>query len=341
MRNFSGLVRGAWIFAVTLVLAACEAVGTPAPDVPTPLPTGQVPTVVALTLAAVQAMTPSTTPTVTVTPHFVTLTPSLTPTRTPYPTSTPTRTPWPTRTFTPTATFTPSDTPTITPTPTNTPRPVFPEGNIAIINPGPLSKVDSPLRVQAKLVPGAGGSFRVELLGEDGRLLGRKILTYHGERVYLSTELPFEIPGAAEMGRLQISTYDSAGRVIALQSVEIILLSVGPQEILLQDDLREAVLIEEPQPDAIIRGGTLLVSGRARLGFDEPLLITLVSAEGKVIGQRLAGVTPEAGEDYGSFRVAVPYVVFETTSVRLTVTARGGRVPGPVYITSQEIQISP
>ncbi len=324
-----------------MLLTACGAAGAPAPVLPTPLPEERIPTVVALTLAAVQRLTPSLTPTETRTPRYVTLAPSRTPTRTPYPTLTPTRTPRPTRTPSPTATPTPSHTPSITPTATDTPRPVFPPGDIRLVSPGPLSRVTSPIRVRASLAPGAGGRFRVELLGEDGRLLARKVLTYRGERVNLSTDLTFEIPGAAETGRLQISTYDEAGRVIALQSAEIVLLSLGPQDITTRQDVREPVLLLEPQPNASIRGGTLLVSGRARVGFQQPLLITLVTAEGKTVGQRLAAVTPEAGEDYGSFLVTVPYVVYEPTAVRLTITARDGRVPGATYITTQEIEISP
>ncbi len=340
MHKVSWFLRyGLWF--VFLALVACQATDAPAPDLPTPLPQEYIPTAVALTLQAVELRTPSLTPTETFTPHFVTLTPSRTPTRTPYPTSTPTRTPWPSRTPTPTLTPTPSHTPSATPTPTDTPRPVFPAGRIRLISPGPLSRVTSPIRVRANLAPGAGGRFRVELLGEDGRLLARKVLRYRGERVNLSTDLPFEIPGAAETGRLQISTYDAYGRVLALQSVEIVLLSLGPQDIHVQQDLRENVLVLEPPAGASIRGGTLLVSGRARTASTQPLLISLVTPDGKVVGERLAALTPEPGEDYASFLVTVPYRVQETVTVRLTVTLRDGRIPGATYITTQEIEISP
>lgn len=323
-----------------LILTACQSRITP-PPLPTPYPTEYIPTLLALTLQAITTATPPLSATPTFTPHYVTPTPTFTATRTPYPSVTPTRTPRPTRTPTITDTPTPSNTPTITPLPTNTPRPVFPAGAIRISQPGMESRVTSPIRLQVSLYPGAGGLFRIELLGEDGRLLTRKILTYRGDRVYVSTEIPFEIPGAAERGRLQISTTDAAGRIISLQSVPLMLLSVGPQDVFTQTDLREAVLLEEPSSETIIKGGSLLVSGWARLGFDSPLLITLVTADGRVIGQRLAAVTRIPGEDYGTFRVTVPYITYEPIAVRLTITAQGDPIPGAVYVTSQEIEIAP
>jgi hypothetical protein len=229
----------------------------------------------------------------------------------------------------------------ILPTVTPTPRPEIPLGAIRILRPASLSRATSPLQVRAIVAPGAEGVYRIELFGEDGRLLARQVLSYPGIRVNTSINLDFEIPGVAEVGRLQISTQDEHGRVMAMNSSTVLLMSVGRDEYLNANDLRERLLILQPTPEERIVGGTLTVTGKAWPTGDEPLLIELIAENGAVVGQRLVAVEPVEGEDYGSFTVEVPYRVQEATPVRLTVYEDNDRIPGKTYIYSLEITINP
>lgn len=249
----------------------------------------------------------------------------------------------------PTSTETPTPTTTSVPLqPTRTPTPLptagIPKAAIQISNPGPLSRIISPLQVRASVHPGPDGRVRVELTGEDGRLLVRKILNYGEQKgyVYVSDALDFEISAAAETAHLVISTYDTYGRLYALQAVEVILLSIGEDDVNPPGSDQEAVIVLEPLPNKLIQGGTLQVSGLARLPSDQPLLVELITAQGKVVGYRQGAVSVDPEGEYTPFSVDVPYQVGSPTWVRMVIRQENaGRIPGVVYATSLEVLLSP
>jgi hypothetical protein len=192
-------------------------------------------------------------------------------------------------------------------------------------------------------MPGARGIVRVELVGEDGRLLVRKLLTYYpGIRVRMNIELEFEIPAVAETGRVQILTEDRYGRTIALASVEVILLSMGVEDLNPAGDLLEAILIREPVTNSLIQGGQVRVSGLVRTQSENPLQVEMFSVDGKQIGPtRLVTALPTTDGRHTPFEAELPYDVSTPTWVRLMVKEFGSRIPGPTQITSVEILLSP
>lgn len=328
------------VLFLLFLLTGCSIFGDEAvAPIPTLIPPEFVPTMIALTLQAGFSPTPP--PSDTPLPPPPTRTPRRFATRTPYPTRTFTPTPTSTFTFTPTNTPTITLTPTETPTPTSTPVPEIGLAPIRISRPGPLSRVLSPIPVRANVALPPDGVFRIELIGEDGRLLARKVLTYPGIAVNLNTELEFGIAVAAETARLQIRTEDAYGRPLALGSVEIVLLSQGTAEITPAGHSLERIVILEPRPQSTVQGGTLFIWGKALPNRENALLVELITREGKVVGQRLAGLTPLPGEVYQHFEAEVPYNVREATVVRVVITERDSRIPGPTHITTMEILLNP
>lgn len=243
--------------------------------------------------------------------------------------------------------MTASPTPTpgrATHTPTFVPTLSIPEAQIQIRQPGPLSKVTSPIKVVGNLKPGSTGRVRIELLGEDGRLLVRKLINYRTDlgRLGLSEEVDYEISAVAEAGRLQISTYDQYGRMEELTSVELILLSMGEADLNPPGPLTQPIIVQEPLPNKLIQGGKVLISGLARVSSDFPLLIELIAADGSVVGYRQAGVVVDPAGGYTPFMIEVPYQVSEPTWVRLTVKEMSsGRIEGVIQLTSLEVLLSP
>ena len=130
--------------------------------------------------------------------------------------------------------------------------------------------------------------MRVEMLGEDGRLLYREVFIFgsDGAQTNLFADMEYEIGGVAETARIQGSVDDRYGRMMALSSVEVILLAVGSQDINPSGDLLEKIVIEEPAPKALIQGGNLIVAGSARTATDKPLLIELIDTDGVVSTRR-------------------------------------------------------
>jgi len=324
------------IVVTCLLLAACAELNPP--PLPTPLPSDYISTAVALTLEAAgdspQGSLPvraSASQGGTPTPKGKSATPSATlpPTETPEPSPT-----------------VPSPTPyTLPPSPTPTPTPETPNAEIEIRNLGPLSRVRSPLHVYLYLKPGAGGKVRIELMGEDGRLIYREIrvidLVPVGAWATITLDIDYEIAVAAEAGRLKISVDDAAGRTVALNSLPLILLSVGDADIVPPADVLAPLIIRQPRKKALIQGGTLVASGRARLEGDGPLMVKLVTATGGEVGFRLADVVFQDGDSYGEFAVEVPYKVSEPTPALLVILEPGASLSDVIHLSSIEVLLSP
>jgi hypothetical protein len=310
------------------------------------LPADYLPTAVALTL---QANPPAANPEETQPPDAE---PSPTRTSTggtgaPTARLTPTMTPRPSATPTPSA---PSPTATLTPrsakeSPTPSPTPGIPNAAIEIRNLGAYSKVTSPLHLYTYLKPGAGGLVRIELFGEDGRLLVRNIkkvdFVPKGAWAVMSLDLDYEIAAAAESAVLKISVDDEYGRTVALNSVPLILLSVGDPDIVLPMDVLAPIFIREPTLRTLIQGGKLLVTGEARPGGGNPLIVRLVDEQGREVGMRLASVDYPVLGSFGPFAVEVPYNIQDPTKVLLTVTEGGRDYSDPLHISSLEVMLSP
>jgi hypothetical protein len=258
----------------------------------------------------------------------------------------------PTITATITLTPTPSETPTVTPTntPDYTATPIPPEeipfAVVQIINPSPLSKVVSPIDLYTFVAPGGDGRIRVELAGEDGRVLYRQVFLYTdspaGARIKLNTKINFEIVGVAETGRLTVSVNDEYERLKALSSVDLVLMADGQADLTPTGDLLENIFIQQPTIKSLVQGDHVLVTGLARTGDNQALLVELIAADGRVIGSRLAGIAP-LQEDGGHrlFASEVPFSVSSPTWVRVTVYDNSGRLPGPKHISSVEVLLSP
>jgi hypothetical protein len=185
---------------------------------------------------------------------------------------------------------------------------------------------------------------RIELLGEDGRVLVRQVQRYNmpaGARFGINSKLDFEIPGLSESARLQISVFDPRGRPIAQSAVRLILLSLGDAEINPVDEFEEPFFVVSPRPDAIISGGTLTVLGRTRPLTDAPNIFEILDDAGQVLGSRQieAPISPD-GEPQ-PFSAELPYKVSKQTPVRLIIRQPDNGIPGNIALTSLTLVLKP
>ncbi|MFZ5903127.1 MAG: hypothetical protein ACOYZ8_06225 [Chloroflexota bacterium] len=300
------------IIQLTLIAASFWTLGacafTGGESLPTPLPPDYLPTVIALTAQSINATLMAGTP----------------PTATPEPSATPL----------------PSDTPTPRPTPTPTAIPPAPLGLIRVAAPGPMSFVASPLQLRMDVVSGESEIVRVALYGEDGRVLFDKLtrVRHFATGAYVTLEIPFEIRAVSELARLQVSTTDRAGRLEAVSSTYVNLISIGVSEINPPAPPFERVAIYNLKPEAVISGGTLAIKGAMWPVNTQPVIIELLDPQGKVISQRQLSIV---GETYTSFTTTLPYEVTGRTLARLVVRQADDRMEGLVYLYSQLINLEP
>ena len=101
-------------------------------------------------------------------------------------------------TATPEPTATRTRPPTATPTVTLTPTPPF--AYLHITRPGLFSKLISPYRMEAMVQPGEDGLVRIEVIGEDNRLIANQVLDYRdymNRRFWIAPFLEFQIAGGS------------------------------------------------------------------------------------------------------------------------------------------------
>jgi len=290
------------------LLAACAAPA--ASPIPTAYPPEYLPTVIALTAEAANILG---------TEVALALTPNLPPTNTPRPTLSPT----------PRATF------------TQTTIPGHEPAAIQIFVPGPMSKVVSPITLRMNIVVGESQKVQIDLYGEDGRLLTRNLkrgVPPSGKGVPQQIKVPFEIRAAAEVGRLTVSTTDKEGRIQSLNSVRLLLLSSGVNEINPPGNPSEPVGVFSPEAEEEVSGGVVNVSGDIWPFNLNPVILELVGPDGKSIALRILNLdqlNPQL------FETTLPYKVSEPTLARLTIRQDDDRIDGLFYVYSQEVLLNP
>ena len=293
------------------LFTACDLPGSSVP--PTAYPEGYVPTAVFLTAGAIDAAT---------------MTASA-----------------PTATFV--ATVTPSATatiilPTVGPTLTPTPGPPVPLAAIQVKAPGPMSKLVSPIQIQMLAMTGDSHQLEIDLLGEDGRMLGRTLTSVPGDPDgdSISVKMPFEIRAAGEKGYIQVSTKDSHGRYpLALITVPVLLLSSGESQVNPPGDtIYERVALVDLPPESSAGGGMLRVEGDMLPYSRQPMIMELIKDDGKGLSLRVLGVS---GNDWQPFRTTLPFKVDQPTSARLFVHEGDDVLDGQIYIYSQPITLNP
>ncbi|HEY2980410.1 MAG TPA: hypothetical protein VGJ22_04450 [Anaerolineales bacterium] len=289
------------------VLAGCALPG--AKPVPTPFPEGYLPTVVALTAEAAYSTSQALTPVV-----------------------------LPTDTLEPTATIASS---TPLPTRTYTPQPKIPLAQIQFLAPGPLSRIVSPVQLQLMVVSGESEIIQIDLFGEDGRLLGRKIdrVNRHETGVYATYKLPFEIRAAAETALLQVSTKDKQGRMQSLNSLQLILLSAGTTEVTPAGNvLFEHAVFFTPKDKASVVSSELPVRARFSPFNNQPVFLELILPDRRVLVSRvltLDGLEPQ------EFTTTLPFKVTEPTSALLSLRQMDPILNAPIYVYTQTITLNP
>lgn len=244
-----------------------------------------------------------------------------------------------TPTATPTPTLTPIP-PTPVPTETATPAPGVPLAAIQISAPGPMSRVASPLEIRMTAVAGKSRIIQISLFGEDGRKLNSILerVPSYGGGVYIFEKIPFEIRAAGESGLIQVSTKDEFHRVQSLVSVPILLISSGASQINPPgNNIYERVVLYNLRPDSTISGGVLDVSGQFQPYNHQPVILELVSNDGKSLGLRVL-TFPNLGPQ--SFTTTVPYKVSKPTPARLIIRQADNVLTDPAYVYSQELMLN-
>ena len=228
--------------------------------------------------------------------------------------------------------------------PPNTLQPEITPAPIQIFGPGPGSEVTSPIQVESQLTSQAGKLLRIELRGEDGRLLSRIVKLpniFPWSSAQLSLPLFFEISSPSENGRLTVSVDDQYGRTMDLNSTGLVLLSSGDPTLYPASSLEQALVIQEPAAGERISGGIVPVEGIYHGEILLPLRAELISQDGKILGQRMAASSINPAENSEQFSAEIPYSIEVQIPALLVVyidSENGGQI---LHLSSVEILLEP
>lgn len=222
----------------------------------------------------------------------------------------------------------------------------FGTADLAIIRPGQFSRHTSPIRIIANLNTLLPLETEITLYGEDGRVLASKQLwskPYNDPiNGNLITDIEFSIPVVAETGRLELKALDSSGRVWALNSVYLILLSRGITDRNYAPESQDRILLQLPMPgQRQVNSSPMFISGLVRTQSDAPLTIWLIDETGNTVGEGQASVVLTPGSAYAQFVGEIPYQVSEATNVLMTIGLQEGRISGFTYIKTIEFTLLP
>ena len=207
-----------------------------------------------------------------------------------------------------------------------------------------MSKIVSPVKLQMMILAGKSGIVQIDLLGEDGRLLYRIVERINRDlgSLFYSSRIPFEIRAAAETALIQVSTKDQYGRMQALNSYPVVLLSSGTNEITPAGNLiyERCVLFEPRARDAEVSGGVLTVSGHMWPYNKQYIVLDLIKPDGSPAGSRIVNMNGLAPQD---FSTTIPYKVTAPLLARLTIRQLDFDFIDnlQIYVYSQEILLNP
>lgn len=276
----------------------------------------------------------SSTPVVAIIPSSIAPISQTTATLLPIVSRTPTKTPVP-----PTIDPTYFNFPSATPSPTLDPSRIL----LRIVQPGPMSKVVSPIDFVVHIAPDYTGATRVELIGEDGtKIYSKDFKTFPNIGYYarLEDKISFGIKGASEIARLQVSTFDEKKRLKAFNSVRVLLLAIGENEFTPPYAAQDRMLLRYPKVGAEISGGNLPITGEFLPTDNQPLVFELIDINGNVLGSRILQLEPMDGK-YQQFTTVIPYQLAKKTPARLIIRQSDDRIDGLAYLFSIKLQISP
>ncbi|NLG71796.1 MAG: hypothetical protein GX495_07130 [Chloroflexi bacterium] len=285
------------------------------------------------------------------TPPTLQVTPTQAPPESPAP---PAETQAPVETTAPAATPTtaPSDTiqaATNTPeasatSPAATTTPELPEEAILILEPGPGSRVTSPIRVAGEADPTFEQNLVVRVLTADGVEVLQtptNIQAEAGQRGSFEVELPVELNQEENIFIQVFASSARDGGITHLASTGVIFTPSGPADIRPRDPQPEQIVIFQPTLTQTINGGVAHVEGFALASFEQTLVIEVQDMDGNVIGtQPVIVEAPDLGIP-GPFSADVPYTLSEAGPGRIAVIDPSPAFGGEVHLASVEVNLEP
>lgn len=215
---------------------------------------------------------------------------------------------------------------------------------ILILEPGPGSRVTSPLRVAGMADPTFEQSLAVTLLSADGGVLATtytQIRAEMGRRGPFTVEVPFTV-GQEMQAFIQVYALSAKdGGVTHLSSAGVTLLPGGTASVRPAPERPEQLILLYPEMGATVSGGIARIEGFGLASFEQTLLVEILDENGTVITSAPVTVAaPDLGQP-GPFAINLPYFISGPTSGRIQVRDISPAHGGNSHLVSVEVRLEP
>ncbi|GIK55309.1 MAG: hypothetical protein HND44_12850 [Chloroflexi bacterium] len=215
---------------------------------------------------------------------------------------------------------------------------------ILIQEPGPGSRLSSPLVVRGEADSTFEQNLVVRLVDADGTQLGLTAVTIAaemGQRGPFEATLPFTVSGEQQAFIQVFATSPRDGGVTHLNAVGVMLTdgvaAIRPS----LPDTTERIRITQPALAANISGGVVQVTGEGVASFEQTLLVELLDEDGTVLASQPVIVNaPDLGQP-GAFSAELPYSVATANPGRIVVRDVSPAFGGDIHLASVEVTLSP
>jgi hypothetical protein len=215
---------------------------------------------------------------------------------------------------------------------------------ILILEPGPGSRLVSPIRVAGVADSTFEQNLVVRILLDDGSqvaLTPTTIQSELGQRGDFEVEVPFSISGERQAFIQVFSSSPRDGGITHLASTGVLLADTGPTDIRPGEDHPERIQINNLVPGDSLSGGVAHVEGFALASFEQTLVVEILDENGSVVGsQPLIVDSPEMGQP-GPFKIDVAYSVAGPGPGRVVVRDPSPAFAGDVHLASVEVALNP
>jgi hypothetical protein len=234
----------------------------------------------------------------------------------------------------------------IPPIPADDPVTFPPQDQEAIVieEPGPGSRVTSPLRIRGISDPAQHQTLVARLVFDDGTVFFEQPVQIDaplGQRGAYEAIVPFTISGERQAFIQMLIRSARDGRIVHLSSAGVTLTDSGPAEIITREAQPARVTIYQPETNSTLAGGIATISGFGLASFEQTLVVEIHDEAGNTIASDPVMVdAPDLGQP-GYFSIDLAYSVATTGPGRVVVRDVSPAFGGDVYVTSVEVTLAP
>lgn len=215
---------------------------------------------------------------------------------------------------------------------------------ILILQPGPGSRVTSPLHVAGEADSTFEQALVVRLVLDDGTVIALEPVTIQselGQRGPFETDIYFSIAGERQAFLQVFSTSARDGGVTHLSTVGVTLAESGAVDIRPVTDTAERIRIDSHTPGAEISSGIVHIEGFALASFEQTLVVEILDVDGNVIAfQPVLVQAPDWGIP-GPFSADIPLEILAAGPGRIVVRDPSPAYDGDIHLASVEVSLVP